>query len=366
MHFFLYPCQMAAAAAGVNVETVIVPKDSELAKDPAFKAKKAHGSFPMLETEDGKIIFESVAICAYFCRQGAPELMGANAFANAQVNQWTAFTTCSMDSILRGVVYNVFGFADTPEVYDNSVKALGPILAMMNKYLEGKQWFAGDKMSLADIIVWGAMSVVMTFTVGKDQQALIPNVVAWFNAMRVMDITVEACGLYKLAAEAFVVPGATEKVNCAAPVAVAAGAADEEEEMDDLFASEDEDEAAAAEAKDHAAMLRGKAFEAKKKAAAEAAGKAPLEAKSLIIWEVKPVDDETDLQALGKRIIAIAMDGLFWKTEFKTAPIAYGIEKLIIGATIIDAKVSTDDVQELIEEMEDMVQSVDIQSFNKL
>jgi elongation factor 1-beta len=139
----------------------------------------------------------------------------------------------------------------------------------------------------------------------------------------------------------------------------------EEDDMDDLF-GEDEDEEAAAEARDHAAMLRGKAFEAKKKAAAEAAGKAPLEAKSLIIWEVKPVDDETDLQALGKRIIAITMDGLFWKTEFKTAPIAYGIEKLIIGATILDAKVSTDDVQELIEEMEDMVQSVDIQSFNKL
>jgi len=66
-----------------------------------------------------------------------------------------------------------------------------------------------------------------------------------------------------------------------------------EDEMDDLFG--DDDDEAAAEAKDHAAMLRGKAFEAKKKAAAEAAGKAPLEAKSLIIYEVKPVDDETDL-----------------------------------------------------------------------
>merc|ERR1712195_468355 len=93
----------------------------------------------------------------------------------------------------------------------------------------------------------------------------------------------------------------------------AAAAVEEEDDLDedDLFA-EDSDEAAAAEAKDLAASLRGKAFEAKKKAAAEAAGKAPLEAKSLII---------------------------------------YGIEKLIIGATIIDAKVSTDDVQEKIEEM---------------
>merc|ERR1712166_221207 len=50
---------------------------------------------------------------------------------------------------------------------------------------------------------------------------------------------------------------------------------EDELDEDDLFA-EDSDEAAAA----------------------EAAGKAPLEAKSLIIYEVKPVDDETDLQVL--------------------------------------------------------------------
>jgi len=356
---------MAASAAGVNVETVIVPQGSDMANDADFKAKKGNGKFPMLETEDGQIIFESVAIAAYFCRQGAAELMGANAFANAQVNQWTAYATSTLDSILRGVVYNVFGFAEDLEKYDAALTKLGPQLAMMNGYLNGKDWFAGKAFSLADIVMFGMLSVVMTFTVGADQQKLIPNVVAWYNRCRVMDHVVESCGLYKLAAEPFAIAGSTAKVNCVA-VAAAAVAAEEEDEMDDLFGDDDEDEEAAAEARDHAAMLRGKAFEAKKKAAAEAAGKAPLEAKSLIIWEVKPVDDETDLQALGKRIIAIAMDGLFWKTEFKTAPIAYGIEKLIIGATIIDAKVSTDDVQELIEEMEDMVQSVDIQSFNKL
>jgi len=219
-------------------------------------------------------------------------------------------------------------------------------------------------MTLADIVMFNHLVVPFTFTLGAAQQAQIPNVVSWFNMMRTNDLVVGVAGIHKLSAEPIKIAGTTEVLNCAAPAQAAA--ADEEDEMDDLFGEEDEDEAAAAEARDHAAMLRGKAFEAKKKAAAEAAGKAPLEAKSLIVWEVKPVDDETDLQALGKRIIEISMDGLFWKTEFKTAPIAYGIEKLIIGATILDAKVSTDDVQELIEEMEDMVQSVDIQSFNKL
>ena len=60
------------------------------------------------------------------------------------------------------------------------------------------------------------------------------------------------------------------------------------------------------------------------------------------------------------------MDGLFWKTEWKKEPVAYGIFKIVIGATIEDDKVSTDNVQELIEAFEDEVQSVDILAFNKL
>ena len=59
------------------------------------------------------------------------------------------------------------------------------------------------------------------------------------------------------------------------------------------------------------------------------------------------------------------MDGLFWKTEYKLEPVAFGIKKIVIGATVEDAKVSTDDVQEEIEDFED-VQSVDILAFNKL
>lgn len=60
------------------------------------------------------------------------------------------------------------------------------------------------------------------------------------------------------------------------------------------------------------------------------------------------------------------MDGLFWKTEYKKAPIAYGVEKIIIGCVVEDEKVSTDDLQEKMEAFEDEVQSVDIMCFNKI
>ena len=47
------------------------------------------------------------------------------------------------------------------------------------------------------------------------------------------------------------------------------------------------------------------------------------------------------------------MDGLFWKTEYKKEPVAYGVNKLIIGCVVEDVKVSTDLLEETILALED-------------
>ena len=88
--------------------------------------------------------------------------------------------------------------------------------------------------------------------------------------------------------------------------------------------------------------------EAKKKAEAAKAKdkkKVPI-AKSIIVWEVKPYSSKTNLDELAKKILAISTEGLSWKTEYKKEPVAFGVFKLQIGATIVDSLVSTDDVQE--------------------
>ena len=128
--------------------------------------------------------------------------------------------------------------------------------------------------------------------------------------------------------------------------AQAAPAKKEEKNDDDFdpFADAGEEDAAAAEA------LKAKGAEAKEKKA-----KAAPVAKSIIVWEVKPWGEETDLDALAQKILGITMDGLSWKTEYKKEPIAYGVFKIVIGAVVEDAKVSTDLVEEMIMEFEDDV-----------
>lgn len=126
-------------------------------------------------------------------------------------------------------------------------------------------------------------------------------------------------------------------------------------EMDDLFGDDDEADAEAAK-KAAAAAKEG----AKKK-------KKVVIAMSLVLLEVKPLDSETNLDDLAQKIFKeITQEGLYWKTEYKKEPVAFGIFKLIIGFSLEDEKVSVDDVVEKIEAFEDHVQSVEIQAFNKI
>jgi elongation factor 1-beta len=74
------------------------------------------------------------------------------------------------------------------------------------------------------------------------------------------------------------------------------------------------------------------------------------------MFEVKPLESETDLDVLFARILKeVQMDGCAWKQDCKKEPVAFGVFKLIVGAVIEDDKVSTDDIEEKIEGMDDMV-----------
>jgi elongation factor 1-beta len=121
-----------------------------------------------------------------------------------------------------------------------------------------------------------------------------------------------------------------------------------------LFGSDEEDEEAE------------KIKEERLKAYAEKKSKKPaLIAKSSILLDVKPWDDETDMAEMEKNVRTVVMDGLLWGAS-KLIPLAYGIKKLQIMCVIEDDKVSVDELTEKIQEFEDFVQSVDIAAFNKI
>merc|ERR1712107_154212 len=102
------------------------------------------------------------------------------------------------------------------------------------------------------------------------------------------------------------------------------------------------------------------------KAYAEKKSKKPaLIAKTSVLIDVKPWDDETDMSEMLKLVKSVEMDGLVWGAN-KLVPIGYGINKLQVMCTVEDEKVSIEELTEKIETFEDFVQSVDIAAMNKI
>jgi elongation factor 1-beta len=149
-------------------------------------------------------------------------------------------------------------------------------------------------------------------------------------------------------------PGVPEKSSVAAPAA----AADDDDDFD-IFGDDDDEEEEETEEEKKIREERLAAYHAKKEK------KPALIAKSSLVLDVKPWDDETDMPKMEECVRSIKCDGLVWG-QSKFVPLAYGIKKLQICAVIEDDKVMTDWLDEEICKFDELVQSMDIAKFNKI
>uniref|UniRef100_A0A1B6DAI1 Translation elongation factor EF1B beta/delta subunit guanine nucleotide exchange domain-containing protein n=1 Tax=Clastoptera arizonana TaxID=38151 RepID=A0A1B6DAI1_9HEMI len=219
---------------------------------------------------------------------------------------------------------------------ENGVKSL-------DSYLAERSYIQGYQPSLADIAVFEELS--------KAPSNSTPNALRWYNHIKSYsnDERKKLSGEKKIPAAL----GATASDSSAKPAAQKP-AADDDDDVD-LFGSDEEEDAEAARIREE----RLKAYAAKK------SNKPALIAKSSIVLDVKPWDDETDMKAMEAQVRTIVKDGLLWGAS-KLVPVGYGINKLQIMCIVEDEKVSVDDLVENIQEFEDYVQSVDIAAFNKI
>ncbi|KZV78368.1 hypothetical protein EXIGLDRAFT_757758 [Exidia glandulosa HHB12029] len=211
-------------------------------------------------------------------------------------------------------------------------------LAKLESHLTTRSYLEGYEPSQADVQAFKAIP--------SAPGAEYPHVARWYAHIKSWEAEHANLAGSSKAAEPFLSGGAA-----AAP---AADAADDDEV--DLFGSDDEEDDAEAE---RVKAERVAAYNAKK------ALKPKTVAKSVVTLDVKPWDDETDMEALEKEVRGIEQEGLVWGSS-KLVAIGYGIRKLQITLVIEDDKVSVDELQEKIAEFEDYVQSTDVQAMQKL
>ncbi|XP_025412398.1 probable elongation factor 1-beta [Sipha flava] len=202
----------------------------------------------------------------------------------------------------------------------------------LEEFLSNKSYICGYEPTKADVETFSALEV---------SQAKTPNVLRWYNHIKSFSDK-ERAQFPDQKSEFIVTAGSSAKP------------ADDEDDVD-LFGSDDEED----EEAERIRQERLKAYSEKK------ATKKVVIAKSSIVLDVKPWDDETDMKQLEQQVRTIVMDGLVWGAS-KLVEIAFGIKKLQIMCIVEDDKVSVDALVETIQEFEDFVQSVDIAAFNKI
>jgi len=226
-------------------------------------------------------------------------------------------------------------------------------LADLDAFIRGRSYVVGFSASQTDVELFGAL--------GKAPEAAkYPNLARYYN--HIASFSADARKAFPAAfggkaAAAGAGAGAAKKAEV--KKAAAPAPAEEEDDAADLFGDDDDDAAAK--------KIAAKAAAAKKD---EAKDKKPAKkeevAKSAVIYEVKTLEAGQDMAELAAKLRAIEMDGLLWGQEFKVVDVAYGIQKLVVQAIIEDEKVPLEDFEEKILSLKDHVQSVDLQSMNKV
>ncbi|CAG7833071.1 unnamed protein product [Allacma fusca] len=202
-------------------------------------------------------------------------------------------------------------------------------LKTLNEAVRERSYLEGYQPSQADTAAFNAIKAAP----GSD----LPHALRWYNHIKSFgDLRKQFPGS---------APAAAPK---------AAAPADDDDDVD-LFGSDDDNDEEAEKLK----QQRLQEYAAKK-----SKKPGPI-AKSSVVLDVKPWDDETDMKEMEKLVRSIEKDGLVWGAS-KFVPVGYGINKLQIMLVVEDDKISIEELTEDIQNFEDFVQSVDVAAFNKI
>merc|ERR1711923_350049 len=221
------------------------------------------------------------------------------------------------------------------KMFGNLKSAAG--VKALNEFLAENSYIEGYVPSQADTAVFEALAGA--------PKSDTPHALRWYNHIKSFAAGMKQFPKAEKDASAYVSGAAAD----------AAPAADDDDDVD-LFGSDEEEDD---EEKKRITEERLAAYAAKK------AKKPKVIAKTNVLFDVKPWDDETDMEAMKKACVSIEMDGLLWGAS-KLVPVGYGINKLQLMCTVEDEKVSIEELSEKMAEFEDFVQSVDVAAMNKI
>jgi len=183
VHLFL-------AEKGAEIPRVVVDIMAAENRGPAHVARNPAGQLPTLELDDGSMLAEITAICEYLEEKyPTPDLIGATPEERAAVRMWTR----RIDLNVCEPLTNGFRFAEglglfkdrlhcIPAAADDLKKIARDKLAWIDGLIAGRDYIAGSKFSLADILLFAFLE--FGAQVGQPLDPANANLTAWYARVK--------------------------------------------------------------------------------------------------------------------------------------------------------------------------------------
>ena len=152
-----------------------------------YTDRNPSGQLPALELDNGECIGETVAIWEYLEEKNLnPPLIGTNAEDRAEARMWQR----RIEQRITENLYNGFRFAEGQQIFNGRMRLIPEAapglkatvqdnLKWLDGLLEGKEYIAGNRFTIADIILYCALD--FGSGVGQEIDPSLKNVSAWFK-----------------------------------------------------------------------------------------------------------------------------------------------------------------------------------------
>lgn len=180
-----------AAERGVELPATKVDLRGGENRQSAFMAKNPSGQLPALELDNGLVLAEITAICEYLDEIGpaGKSLIGATPIERAETRMWVR----RIDLNILEPLANGFRFAEGLKLFAPRIRTIPAAapelkllaqekLAWLNGLLAGRTYVCGDRLTLADVLLF--VFVEFGASVGQALDPANANIAALIERMK--------------------------------------------------------------------------------------------------------------------------------------------------------------------------------------
>jgi glutathione S-transferase len=183
--------RMFMAEKGIDLPKVEVDlRGGENRREPYTKLNPG-GQMPALELDDGTVVSEITAICEYVDElpSARPSLIGKTPQERAVTRMWTR----RIDLNICEPGINGFRFAEGLKFFESRLRVLPEAaeglkatarekLKWLDGLMAGKTFVAGERLSMADILLFAFVDFFRT--VGQAPDPELKNIAAWYERIK--------------------------------------------------------------------------------------------------------------------------------------------------------------------------------------